>query len=196
MKRTVIYKRVSTDKQELASQEKDLQKWSNMNQNTHIIVDILEEKASGMSKNRPKFNHMMNLVRSKEIDCIVVWKSDRFGRNSSNAIRCILDIYEAGADFVSVTEAVFQIPNNPFKYTMASSLFEAAQLEREKISERVKAGLSAARERGVRLGAPPTITDEVLRQVVELRKTGKKLRYIASKTGVSLSQVQRICATC
>ena len=84
-----------------------------------------------------------------------MYKLDRFSRNATDAIRTLLDLDECNVAFVSVTQPVLNLGHdNPFRRTMLAAFAEIAEIERQTIVQRVKAGLEAAKQRGIKLAHP------------------------------------------
>ena len=76
-------------------------------------------------------------------------------RNATEAIQTLLSLDQLGIRFISVTQPVLNLgPENPFRRTMLAAFSEIAEIERETIVGRVRAGLDAAKRRGVKLGRP------------------------------------------
>ena len=131
MKNIGVYYRVSTDRQDLASQELAIKNWLDglsleKNPKKNIFKD---EGLSGKTQNRPGLkNARYSICRS--IDTIVVYKLDRFSRQASTAIRLILSLDEAGVAFISVTQPVLNPGHeNPFRRTMLAAFAELAEIE-------------------------------------------------------------------
>ena len=100
---------------------------------------------------------------------------------------------EQGVGFISVTQAVLNLGHeNPFRRTMLAAFAEIAEIERQTIVTRVKAGLEAAKKRGVKLGAPAKINDQQHLRVLELRKEGLSFRNIAKELGLSYGAVHKL----
>ncbi|MBP9708870.1 MAG: recombinase family protein [Oligoflexales bacterium] len=196
MKNIAIYYRVSTEKQDLASQQGTIEKWLEdlpLDKRPKSVQIFQDEGFSGKNFNRPQFKNMMEVAYAKKIDTIVVYKLDRFSRNASDAIRTILGLDEVGVAFISVTQPVLNLGHeNPFRRTMLSAFAEIAEIERETIVARVKSGLDAARKRGVKLGPPVRIDLEKEQEVECLRREGLSLRKIAEQADLSLGAVHKI----
>ena len=75
---------------------------------------------------------------------------------------------------------------------MLAAFAEIAEIERQTIVTRVKAGLEAAKKRGVKLGAPTKITDQQHLDVLEKRKAGMSFRAIAKELGLSYGAVHKL----
>lgn len=194
--RIAIYYRVSTDRQDLASQRHAVENWisqlSEQQKPTHIKV-FQDEGISGATLRRPGFQNMMQESYEKKFDTLIVYRLDRFSRNATTAIKLLLDLDECGVGFISVTQPVLNLGHeNPFRRTMLAAFAEIAEIERETIVSRVRAGLDAAKKRGVRLGAPPKIDDGRREEIMALRNLGLSFKKIANQTRLSVGTVHAV----
>ena len=100
---------------------------------------MLTQVGSG-AKTRPMRETLMQSARRREIDIIVVWKLDRWGRSLADLITTLNELRDLGIGFVSLTEALdFTTPSGR---AMAGLLSVFSEFEREIIRERVKAGIA------------------------------------------------------
>lgn len=81
---------------------------------------------------------------------------------------------------------------NPFRRTMLAAFAEIAEIERETIVARVKAGLDAAKKRGVKLGAPVKVDQDKLDEAIRLRAAGNSYKKIAKEIGLSVGSVHKM----
>ena len=154
------YARVSTQDQETAAQIAALEQAG--------CERIFQEKASGGRWDRPELHRLMEHLRKGDV--LVVWKIDRLGRSLSHLIRIVEDLKERGVAFRSLTEAIDTTNSHgAFLFNLFGSL---AEYERVLITERVNAGLAAARRRGRKGGRPPTIDAEKVEQVLAALEAG------------------------
>ena len=174
------YARVSTDDQNLDAQTDALQAAG--------AERIFSEKITGSVRNRPELAKLFDHLRSGDV--IVVTKYDRLARS----LRDLLDIVEAienqGAGFRSLAEDIdTTTPAGRLVFHVFASI---AQFERERISERTKEGLQAAKARGRVGGRPPALTPA---QKVEVRcmrdDDGRPISEIARLFKVSERTVRR-----
>ena len=194
MERVAIYYRVSTDKQELASQkhavEKFLAEHPKKPKKTYVIED---EGFSGKDHSRPGFRELMRRAMAREIDTIVVYRLDRFSRDANVAIRTLLELDQYGVAFISVTQPVLNLGHDmPFRRTLLAAFAEIAELERETIVARVRSGLEAARKKGKRLGAPVKLSADKQMQARILQGQGYSMNSIAKEIGLSVGSVHRL----
>lgn len=139
------YARVSTEEQNLNLQIDALTRAGC----TQIFRD---EGLSATAKNRPQFTAALNAL--KPGDRLVIWKMDRAFRSLLDALTILEKLETQGNAFHSLTEAIdTQTPMGRFAYQIINAFGE---LERALISERTKAGMKAAKERGVHVGRPKT----------------------------------------
>ncbi len=124
------------------------------------------------AKTRPKRQELLALTRQRKIDCILVWRLDRFGRSLADLIATLDGLHSLGVSFVSLNESLDL--TTPSGKALAGMLAVFAEFEREILRERVKAGIIEARSKGKLHGRPKTAAakkDEVKR----LYKSGKGL---------------------
>ena len=191
MKRVAIYYRVSTDKQDLRSQLTAVERWlADCSPQPEQVTLFKDEGRSGYDKRRPAYRELMNCVMRGQIDTIVVYRLDRFSRSASDAIRTLLELDEYGVGFISITQPILNLGHeNPFRRTMLAAFAEIAEIERETIVSRVKAGLEAARKRGVVLGRPKKVTNKHLQRARTLRASGMSYQKIANNMNLSKGKV-------
>ena len=151
--RTALYLRVST-----ADQKPDLQYDGLRSYAAHAGLDIVQDycdvAVSGRREGRPKLNALMLAARNHEIDCVLVWKFDRFARSTRHLLTALEEFNHLGVRFVSVQDQVDT--DSPMGRAMFTIIGAMAELESSLISERVIAGMKAAEARGKHLGRPPT----------------------------------------
>lgn len=93
------------------------------------------------------------MARGHEIDCVLVWKFDRFARSTRHLLAA-LEFDHLGVRFVSVQDQIDT--SSPMGRAMFTIIGAMAELESPLISERVTAGMRAAQARGRHLGRPAT----------------------------------------
>jgi DNA invertase Pin-like site-specific DNA recombinase len=196
VKKVAIYYRVSTEKQDLASQQQAVEKWMEdlpeEKRPEHIKV-FKDEGISGKTVNRPGFQAMLDAANKHQIDTIIVYKLDRFSRHATTAIRYLLNLDDAGVAFISVTQPVLNLGHeNPFRRTMLAAFAEIAEIERETIVARVRAGLDAAKKRGVKLGAPTKVDRTQQLTAKRMREAGDSYRKIARELKLSVGSIHKL----
>src|SRR4029450_4813909 len=148
-----LYARVSTHEQQtLALQRDALMAYAQQRQGA--IVLMIEDVGSGVSDRR-QLDALLRAARRREIDAIVVWRLDRWGRSLADLVGTLHELQALGVGFISLREALdFTTPTGR---AMAGLLAIFAEFEREILRERVKAGIVQARQRGTRHGGPPIV---------------------------------------
>lgn len=187
MKRVAIYARVSTsDQQTLPLQLKAMREFAKHRE--WQIVKEVQEKDSG-AKKLPLRQEVLQAAKRREIDTIIVWKLDRWGRSLVNLVNELNELNTLGVGFVSLTEALdFTTPSGK---AMAGMLAVFAEFERDMLRERVKAGIAHAREKGGKHGRP-AISEKKKEKIRELYKAKNNFSQIARKVKVSRTTVRRI----
>jgi DNA invertase Pin-like site-specific DNA recombinase len=189
--RAGIYARVSTqDQQTLPNQLKAMREY--VRARSYQLAIELTEVGSG-AKIRPQREALMQAARRRDIDLIVVWKLDRWGRSVPDLVVTLNELRELGVGFVSLTEALdFTTPSGR---AMAGLLSVFAEFERDILRERVKSGIEEARARGGKHGRPATARLHA-REVRKLHAKGKGLSKaaIARRLNIGRSSVQRMLA--
>jgi len=163
------YARVSTAEQNLDLQLDALLK-ENISQK-----NIYTDKVSSTKEERKSLSKLFNYVR--EGDTIVVWKLDRLARSLIHFTKIMTELEEKGVKFRSITEPFIDTTDRSSHSEFIINIFAAlAQLERDIIIERTKAGLESAKRRGKILGAPTGISKKNQQKAVlceEYFKEGK-----------------------
>lgn len=194
MKNLGIYYRVSTDKQDLASQKTAFQAWLAElppAEKPLTIHTFKDEGRSGRDSQRSGYQALLSAAFEQKIDTIAVYRLDRLSRNATEAIQVLLTLDQAGVGFISITQPVLNLGlDNPFRRTMLAAFSEIAEIERDTIVTRVQAGLEAAKKRGVRLGRPPRLGRNEQLEVRRLRADGWSYQKIADELGISHGAVQ------
>ncbi len=182
--RVGIYARVSThDQNTLPMQLKQMREYIK-NRKWKLAVEF-EEVGSG-AKTRPKREELLRMAKRREIDAILVWKLDRFGRSLADLITTLNELRELDVIFVSLTESLdFSTPSGR---AMAGMLSTFAEFERDIIRERVKAGIANAREKGKPHGRPKTASHK-LDKILELKSEGLNNSQIAKELKISRPSV-------
>ena len=114
-----------------------------------------------MQRKREAREKLLEAARRREIDVVLVWRLDRWGRSVTDLLATLQELEHLGVGFVSLTEALDL--TTPAGRAMAGLLAIFAEFEREILRERTRAGLAQARQNGKRLGRPVTAGLHALR---------------------------------
>lgn len=174
--RLVGYARVSTVEQSLDLQIDALKKAGVHPDNIHT------EKVSGVARHRYGLDRAFKDLRPDDV--MVVWKLDRVGRSLLDLLRRIQQLEEMGVGFRSLTEGIDT--TTPGGRLILHVMGALAQFERDLIVERTKAGVRAARERGVQVGAPQKMTADKVKLAHKMLRQGKSVKAVAEELKVSV----------
>jgi DNA invertase Pin-like site-specific DNA recombinase len=169
--RIAIYARVSTEEQKL---EQQIEPCIKRCQSEGWDFVVYEEKISGAKQTRPQLDIMLQHIRQKEIDAVMVYKLDRLGRSTQHLLQVLSELRNKNIPFISITEGFDT--NTPMGRFGLSIMAALAQMERELISERTRARLEYLKSKGVKLGRPMGAKDKKPR-----RKAGYNLRWVGGK---------------
>lgn len=189
-KRVAIYARVSTVDQTSENQLLDLQKYCAANRWT-IVREFIDHGVSGTKKDRPHLRELMEFARPGNVDCVLVWRFDRFARSLSHLVEALDQFRERGIDFASHQE---RIDTSTSQGKLMFGIFASfSEFERNLIQERIFAGLARARSQG-RVGGRRPLDQSKIAEILALRGKGS-VRQIAARTHVSKSIVQKLLST-
>lgn len=183
--RFAIYARVSTKDQSCEMQLRDLRSYCA----ARSLVDVaeyLDVGVSGSKDSRPELNRMMDDVRKRKLDGILVWRFDRFARSTKHLLAALEEFRSAGIQFISYQENLDTA--SPLGQALFTIIAAVAQLERDLIRERVTAGVRNARAIGKILGRPKRIVDRD--RILAMQAKGLSLRTIASELGIGYGTVR------
>ena len=143
---------------------------------------------SGTTASRPELDKLLDHLRGG--DEVVVWKLDRLGRNTRNLLALIDDLESRGVHFRSVTEGIST--TGPMGRAMLTVMSAFAQLERDQLAERTRAGMAAAAEHGRKAGRREITTDHVkVKRARDLKGQGLTPADIGKIIGASRATVYR-----
>jgi len=187
MLRVGLYARVSTiDQQTLAMQNRAMREYA-ARRNWTIAMQVREVN-SGTAKREAR-EKLLEAARRREIDLVLVWRLDRWGRSVTDLLATLQELEHLGVGFVSLTEALDL--TTPAGRAMAGLLAVFAAFEREILQERTKAGLAHARQNGKRLGRPMTAGLQAA-EIRKLHRAGVSKSEIARRLQIGRTSVRRI----
>lgn len=173
------YARVSTHDQNLELQRETLSRAG--------CQKVFEDKVSGTRSDRPGLARAQEILR--EGDTLVVWKLDRLGHSVKQLVDLVGELHKQGVQFKSLTDAIDTgTSSGRFFFHIMSSL---AEMERELISERTRAGLDVARQLGRKGGRKPKMTESKIESAKQLLASGMPAKDVAKNLGVSVPTLYR-----
>jgi DNA invertase Pin-like site-specific DNA recombinase len=173
------YARVSTQDQNLELQRDALLKAG--------CQKIYDDRLSGARADRPGLSMALEMLR--EGDSLVVWKLDRLGRSVKQLVDLVTELRKNGIEFKSLTDSIdTNTASGRFFFHVMASL---AEMERELIIERTRAGLAVAHQLGRRSGRKRKMTDSKIESAKKLLATGTPPRDVAKNLGISIPTLYR-----
>jgi DNA invertase Pin-like site-specific DNA recombinase len=187
MKRAAIYARVSTHNgQNPEMQLEEVRQYCRRREWT-IVREYVDKGVCGAKERRPSLDQLLTDCRKRAVDCVVVYRYDRFARSLRQLVNALEDFRALGIDFISLHEGVdTSTPNGRLVFGIFASI---AEFERELIRDRVRSGLALAKSHGKRLGRPRVVVDCM--RVAGLRKEGRSWTEICQTLGISKGTAQR-----
>lgn len=187
--RVGLYARVSTvDQQTLPVQIRAVRQYA-ARRRWSIAVQV-KEVACGAAE-RQLHRQLIDAARRREIDLVLVWRLDRWGRSVADLVSTLQELFVLGVGFVSLTEALDL--TTPAGRAMAGLLAVFAEFEREILRERVRAGLAHARQQGKRIGRPASVVQKAP-EVCRLFRQGFTKSEIARRLDIGRTSVRRVLA--
>src|SRR6516162_6562061 len=180
---TYGYARVSTNGQDLSSQEAELMAAG--------CAKVFKEKVSGAKTDRAE---LAKLIRRLEPgDVLLVTRLDRLARSTRDLLNILATIGEREAGFRSLQDA-WADTTTPHGRLMLTVLGGLAEFERELIRARTGEGRKRAKARGVKFGRPNKLTTHQRRELMEKLGEGAVQADLARSYGVSQATVSRLAA--
>ena len=185
--RAGLYARVSThDQKTLPMQYRAMRDYA-VRRGWTVVMQV-KEVGSGAAQREAR-EKLLEAARRREIDGVLVWRLDRWGRSVPDLLATLQELEHLGVGFVSLTEALDL--TTPAGRAMAGLLAVFAAFEREILQERVRAGLAHARQNGKRLGRPQTAALQA-DPVQKLYRAGISKAEIARRLQIGRTSVRRI----
>lgn len=193
--RAAIYARVSSTDQNPEAQLNELREYASKRgfkiskEYVDYVTGDFEKRKNTKKPKDQAYLELMDDTAKRRIDCVIVWKYDRFARSLSVLIAALEHFNNLGVDFISYTQNIdTTTPMGRLFYNIIGSF---AEFERETIVERVKAGLANAKAKGIQLGRP--VKDKTApERILALKQEGLSLRQIAKREGLSAPGVLKI----
>ncbi len=187
--RAALYLRVSTDKQELENQLEPLTTFAKGR--GLDVVQVYKDTASGKRADRAAFNKMLKDAHQKKFDVILVWALDRLSREGmSRTVQLIEMLERMGIAVISYTEPYLDTTNELARNILLAVVSTLAKAERERISERTKAGLARVKRSGKKLGRPEIGTKKRA-EAIRLLKRGMSYGKVSRQLKIGKATVYR-----
>jgi len=186
MKRAVLYLRVSSVDQHPETQLHDLRQLAA--QRGLEIVKEYTDRISGAKARRPGLDELLRDARRGRFDVVLVWASDRIARSVKHFLEVLDELNRLEIEFVSFRENIDT--GGPLGRAVVVIIAAIAELERNLIIERVRAGMRRARLEGRHIGRNPLTLDH--EAIYRDRCQGQSLRRIAKDHQISTATVQRV----
>lgn len=188
---TAVYLRVSSQSQDIKSQEPDLQTWAKAQAEP---VTWFKDKATGTNMDRPGLDKLLAEARAGKINRVVVWRLDRLGRTAKGLLTLLDELQALGVGFVSLREGIDL--QTPAGRLMLVVLAGVSQYETEVRKERQLAGIAKAKAEGKKWGGrkPGTrikLSVEKEALIRQLYAEGKAIAAIARLVGLSRKSVYK-----
>ena len=191
MKKVSLLLRVSTTGQTTDNQEKELLELCKRRE--FKIVDIYKETVSGTKKNedRKEFSRMLNDMKKRTWEKLVVWSVDRLGRDMKELIKTLSLLDDYNISLYSYQQNLDTDDSMGRMFFYFVSIF--SEFETNIRKERQKVGIERIKQLGKKYGGNDFISDEVKEKVIDLKKNGLSYRKIKDKIdGVSLGSISNI----
>lgn len=181
-----MYMRVSTVDQHPETQLLDLRQMAA--QRGFEIVAEYTDRISGAKGRRPGLDQMMKEARRGRFDVVLVWACDRIARSTRHFLEVLDELNRLNIEFVSFREQIDT--GGPLGRAIVVIIGAIAELERNLIVERVRAGMRRARLEGRHIGRPPLDFDRAA--ILRDRQRGQSLGQLAKTYAISRATVYRV----
>jgi DNA invertase Pin-like site-specific DNA recombinase len=183
------YTRVSTRDQSTQSQRAEIERWLIGNGTQPESVTWYEDQESGTTLRRPEFERLRADIFKGKVKTVVLWKLDRLSRSLRDGVNVLADWADRGLKIVVVTQQLEL--SGVLGRTIAALLLGLAEIEYGNIRERQRAGIEAAKARGVYKGRPAAPKKPKAARARSLKARGFSAQETAKTLGVSRRTVLR-----
>jgi DNA invertase Pin-like site-specific DNA recombinase len=189
-KRAAIYLRVSTDKQTVENQQRELRQIAER-RGWEIVGEYHDAGISGAKgrDKRPGLDQMLKDASRRRFDVVMAWAIDRLGRSLIDLLGTIQTLEACGVDLYLDQQSIDTTTSAGKLMFQVCGAF--AEFERSMIRQRVRAGLKRAVEHGKQLGRPK-IAAELEERVKGRLRAGVGILKIGRELGIGTGTVQRI----
>jgi DNA invertase Pin-like site-specific DNA recombinase len=187
-----LYTRVSTQDQSVEMQTSDLRRYCDQ-RGFEVFKEYSDQGVSGTKDKRHALDELVSDAKKKKFDVVLVWRFDRFARSTKHLITALEEFRHLGIEFISYQESIDT--SSPLGKAMFTIVSAIAELERNILLERVRAGLKRARENGQILGRPKRLDLDV-KELQKMRDKEKlSFRQIGKKVGASPALIYKTLKT-
>jgi len=186
MNRVCAYLRCSTDKQDVSSQELEIQNYASRN-NFHILKTFRDEGVSGKIFQRDGLCEMLKEIRQRRYDLILAYDLSRLGRNVRGCCEILEICQENKPDLTFIKDGVST--NSISGKLVFQIMASVAEMENSLRSARIKSGMDRARKENKKIGRPKILTAQLSNAIIELRQKNYGIRKIAKTVNCSVGVV-------
>src|SRR6516165_9443684 len=189
-KRAAIYVRVSTDKQTIENQLRELHRIAQL-RGWEVVQEYHDAGISGSKgrEERPGLDEMLKDAQRRRFDVVMAWAIDRLGRSLIDLLGTIQTLEACGVDLYLDQQALdTTTPAGKLMFQITGAF---AEFERSMIRQRINAGLKRAIEAGKQLGRP-RIDPALEKRIQSQLQAGKGMLKVAAECGVGSGTVQRV----
>lgn len=191
--RVALYNRVSTFEQDPSVARHELRNAARA-RDMEVVLEV-EETGSGSRNDRPGLQRVLESARRNQIDAVIVFKLDRFGRSALDLLANIRTLSDEGVRFIAVSQSLDIKPRgDAISKLILAVLSGVAEFERSLVVERTRLGLEKARHAGKLLGRRVSRDAPDPRRVHALRASGDSWSTIARQLGCTSSAARRAYA--
>ena len=185
-KRVAIYARVSTVEKGQTPETQLLALREYVAHRGCTLAGEYVDYASGTREDRPQYRALLDVVRKRQVDIVLVWRYDRFARSTQALVHALKEFHSLGVDFISYQENIdTTTPQGELIFTVMASI---AQFESALMSERVKAGMARAKAQGKRISRAP-LPAGIQGYIADLYHQGVSMHQMSKQLGIGYGTV-------
>ena len=190
--RVALYLRCSTADQSVDLQLDTLRRYATARR-LDVVGEYIDHGVSGAKDRRPALDALMAKAKVRSFDAVAVVKLDRLARSTRHLTQIAAELEALGVDLIVTDQGIDT--STPTGRLLFNVLAAIGEFELDLIRERTRAGVEAARRRGVRFGRPRLLDDQQRGRIRRLRASGGSFRRIAKTLGVSKSLIAKELAS-
>lgn len=190
--KVALYTRVSTNDQSVEMQTQDLKRYCDQ-RGFEVFKEYSDQGVSGTKDKRPALDELVSDAKKRKFDAVLVWRFDRFARSTKHLITALEEFRHLGIEFISYQENIDT--SSPLGKAMFTIVSAVAELERNILLERVRAGLRRAKENGRILGRPKRL-DLNVEELRKMRDQGLSYKKIGDKVKASPATIYQLLRKC